>query len=107
MTAVAIGTGRYVEVTGGRVQSGRLERRLDRRRLEKDMERIEGYVEHIIFRNQDNGYTVLNVVADGEELTCVGPACIILETGKLLESTRALQGACHLRAPASDRISGA
>ena len=36
------------------------------------MERIEGYVDHIIYRNQDNGYTVMNVVADGEEITCVG-----------------------------------
>ena len=36
------------------------------------MEHIEGYVDHIIYRNQDNGYTVMNVVADGEEITCVG-----------------------------------
>lgn len=35
-------------------------------------ETIEGYVEHIIYRNQDNGYTVANLVVDGEELTCVG-----------------------------------
>lgn len=33
---------------------------------------IEGYVEHIIFRNEDNGYTVLNLLVEGEELTCVG-----------------------------------
>ncbi len=36
------------------------------------MEILEGYVEHIIFRNAENGYTVMNVVADGEEITCVG-----------------------------------
>lgn len=36
------------------------------------VEVIEGYVEHIIYRNQDNGYTVLNVVEDGEDITCVG-----------------------------------
>ena len=36
------------------------------------MERLEGYVDHIIYRNQDNGYTVMNVVSDGEEITCVG-----------------------------------
>lgn len=36
------------------------------------MEILEGYVEHIIFRNAENGYTVMNVVADGEEVTCVG-----------------------------------
>lgn len=35
-------------------------------------ETIEGYVDHIIYRNQDNGYTVVCVIADGEELTCVG-----------------------------------
>ena len=33
---------------------------------------IEGYVEHIVFRNQENGYTVMNVISEGEELTCVG-----------------------------------
>lgn len=35
-------------------------------------ETIEGYVEHIIFRNQENGYTVVSLVSDGEEITCVG-----------------------------------
>lgn len=33
---------------------------------------IEGYVDHIIFRNEENGYTVLNLMCDGEEMTCVG-----------------------------------
>lgn len=36
------------------------------------MDKIDGFVEHIIFRNSDNGYTVMQVVCDGEELTCVG-----------------------------------
>lgn len=36
------------------------------------METFEGYVDHIIYRNADNGYTVMNVVGDGEEITCVG-----------------------------------
>lgn len=35
-------------------------------------ETIEGYVEHIIFRNQENGYTVFDLVSEGEEITCVG-----------------------------------
>ena len=35
-------------------------------------ETIEGYVDHIVFRNQENGYTVMNVICQGEELTCVG-----------------------------------
>lgn len=36
------------------------------------MEKLEGYVEHIIFRNAENGYTIMNVVCDGEEITCKG-----------------------------------
>ncbi len=36
------------------------------------MEEINGYVEHIIFQNSENGYTVMNLVAEGEEVTCVG-----------------------------------
>ncbi len=35
-------------------------------------ERISGVVEHIIFRNEDNGYTVLSLASDGKELTLVG-----------------------------------
>ncbi|MGI6095840.1 MAG: ATP-dependent RecD-like DNA helicase [Lachnospiraceae bacterium] len=33
---------------------------------------LEGYVDHIIFRNEDNGYTVLSLVTEGDEITCVG-----------------------------------
>lgn len=36
------------------------------------MERIKGYVEHIIYHNKDNGYTVMNLARDGEEIVCVG-----------------------------------
>lgn len=36
------------------------------------METINGYVEHIIFQNSDNGYTVMNLVTGEEEITCVG-----------------------------------
>ncbi len=36
------------------------------------MEIIKGYIEHIIYRNTDNGYTVLNLVSGEEEITCVG-----------------------------------
>ncbi|MCH5341215.1 MAG: ATP-dependent RecD-like DNA helicase [Acetatifactor sp.] len=36
------------------------------------METISGYVEHIIFQNTENGYTVMTLVSQGEELTCVG-----------------------------------
>ncbi len=36
------------------------------------METISGYVEHIIFQNKENGYTVMNLVMEEEEVTCVG-----------------------------------
>ena len=36
------------------------------------METVNGYVDHIIFQNSENGYTVLSLMAEGEELTCVG-----------------------------------
>ena len=45
---------------------------------------IEGYVEHIIFRNEDNGYTVLNLMSEGSEITCVGVFEYVSE-GELLE----------------------
>lgn len=37
-------------------------------------ETITGYIDHVIFRNENNGYTVmvLKESGDGEELTCVG-----------------------------------
>ncbi len=36
------------------------------------METVKGYVDHIIFQNAENGYTVMSLIADGEEVTCVG-----------------------------------
>jgi exodeoxyribonuclease V alpha subunit len=36
------------------------------------MSRVEGYVDHIRFRNPDNGYTVLSLDMSGEEETLVG-----------------------------------
>lgn len=35
-------------------------------------ENVSGIIGHIIFRNEDNGYTVFSLDRDGEELTCVG-----------------------------------
>lgn len=43
------------------------------------METIKGYVDHIIFRNADNGYTVLVLVLEEEEITCVGTFSDIAE----------------------------
>ena len=43
------------------------------------MESLAGYVEHIIYRNADNGYTVLNLVSGEDEITCVGVFSAIAE----------------------------
>jgi len=43
------------------------------------METIKGYVDHIIYRNQDNGYTVFVLICDEEELTCVGIFPVVSE----------------------------
>lgn len=32
------------------------------------MEDLQGYVEHIVFRNADNGYTVLNLISEKMKL---------------------------------------
>lgn len=36
------------------------------------METIDGYVDHIVFQNRENGYTVMSLITEGEEVTCVG-----------------------------------
>ncbi len=36
------------------------------------MENLKGYIEHIVYRNDENGYTVLNLVSGTDEITCVG-----------------------------------
>ncbi len=36
------------------------------------METIKGFIEHIIYRNTDNGYTVFDLISGEEEITCVG-----------------------------------
>ena len=48
-------------------------------------ELINGYVDHIIFRNNDNGYTVMVMICDEEELTCVGVFSDIAE-GECIEA---------------------
>ncbi|MCI7106871.1 MAG: ATP-dependent RecD-like DNA helicase [Agathobacter sp.] len=40
--------------------------------MESTLETINGYVDHIIYRNSENGYTVLVLICGEEELTCVG-----------------------------------
>lgn len=46
---------------------------------------ISGYVDHIVFRNNDNGYTVMVMICDEEELTCVGIFSDIAE-GECIEA---------------------
>lgn len=48
------------------------------------MEVIKGYVEHIVFRNEENGYTVFHLTNRDGELTCVGTFPYISE-GEMLE----------------------
>lgn len=36
------------------------------------METRKGFVEHIIYKNHMNGYGVINLIADEEEVTCTG-----------------------------------
>ena len=53
MSVVAVGTGKYAEVRA--------------KWKSKMSESVTGYIDHIIFRNEDNGYTVL--VLKGTEAT--------------------------------------
>lgn len=50
------------------------------------METLTGYVDHIIFRNEENGYTVLQFVAGKEEFVLVG-AFQSVENGENLQVT--------------------
>ncbi len=48
-------------------------------------ESVKGIVDHIIFRNEENGYTVLSLIADGKKLTLVGFFQVINE-GESIEA---------------------
>lgn len=50
------------------------------------MDTVKGYVEHIVFRNEDNGYTVFYLTNEDGELTCVGTFPYINE-GEMLKMT--------------------
>ena len=51
-----------------------------------ELERLEGDVENIVYRNDENGYTVLELDSDGELVTAVGnmPLVAVGETLSLL-----------------------
>ena len=40
---------------------------------------VEGYIDRIVYRNEENGYTVLSLQAEEEEITCVGSFPFISE----------------------------
>lgn len=55
-----------------------------------DLETVEGYVEKIVYRNAENGYTVLSLSSEDEdELTCVGTFSFINE-GEYIKLTGTL-----------------
>lgn len=49
------------------------------------METISGFVDHIIYQNEENGYTVCCLVADGENVDAVGH-CRGLTAGETIEA---------------------
>lgn len=55
-----------------------------KRRKGTDVEKVTGYVEHIVFRNEENGYTVFHLENEDGEVTCVGNLNFITE-GEMLE----------------------
>lgn len=63
------------------------------RALDEELETLEGYVDKIVFRNGENGYTVLSLVNEDIEMTCVGTFSYIDEgeflcvKGKYIEHT--------------------
>lgn len=48
------------------------------------MDTINGYVNSIVFRNAENGYTVFELISDDEEIVCIGNFHY-LEEGELME----------------------
>lgn len=49
------------------------------------METLKGFVEHIIYKNPTNGYAVINVISDEEEMTCTG-IFMRLDEGECIEA---------------------
>ena len=49
----------------------------------KKLETVTGYVEHIVYRNVENGYTVFDLETEDGEITCVGTFSMINEGERL------------------------
>ena len=52
----------------------------------KFLDVITGHVDHIVYRNADNGYTVLNLINSEMEISCVGIFSAVSE-GENIEVT--------------------
>ena len=50
----------------------------------KALDTVTGYVDHIIYQNKENGYAVISLAVEGEELVCVGTLHSV-EAGETLE----------------------
>ena len=50
------------------------------------MERFKGYIDKIVYRNEDNGYTVFELEVDGSTVVCVGTVPYVTE-GEYVEVT--------------------
>lgn len=49
------------------------------------MEKVEGYVEHIVYRSEETGYTVMEISSSDEEYTLVGTLPFVSE-GEYIEA---------------------
>ena len=47
---------------------------------------LKGYLEHFLFRSEENGYTVFNLAMEKEDVICVGSFKSV-EQGETLELT--------------------
>lgn len=55
------------------------------------MDEIKGYVDHIIYRNNENGYSVIMVIEDGEEIILVGTFKMIEQGENILAQGEYIQ----------------
>lgn len=67
---------------------------------------VTGYIDHIIFRNEDNGYTVmvLKGVEDEEELTCVGTFPVITQGASVEAEGKYIQHPVYGKQFQADRL---